>query len=164
MPENKFDNAMRQIVREAIMEVREEMSGAEDLNQYVPKKAFKTLEKLNIALKELAKATGEEHPQLLDTSSGVEFFFDILSDVKIENGVLKWVQEDHEWNSKGPHDEEWNVIRHDDDEGYWFDEYDFKDQVSYLNKCIKKAIKYFQEYSPDMDDDENARDKFLGEL
>lgn len=147
---------------EAVYEVAMEQNG--DLNRFVPKKAFKLIDKLNLALKELATTTGEEHPQLLDMSSGVEFFFDILSDVKIENGHLKWMQSDHEWNSKGPHEEDWNLICYDEDEGYWFSDSDFKDQVGYLNKCIKKAIKYFQEYSPEMDNDEKARDKFLGEL
>jgi hypothetical protein len=32
----------------------------EDLNKYIPKKAFKVVEKLNVALKELARITGEE--------------------------------------------------------------------------------------------------------
>lgn len=134
----------------------------EDLNKYIPKKAFKAVEKLNIALKELARITGEENPELLDTSTGVESFFTVIGEVLIENGHIKWTQEDHEWNSKGPHQEDWCVVREDDETGeIWFDEYDFKDQISYLNKCIKKAIKYFKEYNPEWDDDENKRDKFL---
>lgn len=136
----------------------------ENLNSYIPKKAFKAVEKLNFALKELARITEEENPELLDTSSGVEFFFTVFGDVRIEDGCLKWRQEDHEFNSKGPHDEVWSVVREDEDTGeMWFDEYDFKDQVGYLNKCIKKAIKYFKEYNPDWDDDEEKRDKFLND-
>lgn len=134
----------------------------EDLNKYIPKKAFKAVEKLNVALKELAKITGEENPELLDTSTGVESFFTVIGEVWIENGHIKWTQEDHEWNSRGPQQEDWCVVREDDETGeMWFDEYDFKDQISYLNKCIKKAIKYFKEYNPEWDDDENKRDKFL---
>lgn len=134
----------------------------EDLNKYIPKKAFKAVEKLNVALKELARITGEENPELLDTSTGVESFFTVIGEVWIENGHIKWTQEDHEWNSRGPQQEDWCVVREDDETGeIWFDEYDFKDQISYLNKCIKKAIKYFKEYNPEWDDDENKRDKFL---
>ena len=134
----------------------------EDLNKYIPKKAFKAVEKLNVALKELAKITGEENPELLDTSTGVESFFTVIGEVWIENGHIKWTQEDHEWNSRGPQQEDWCVVREDDETGeMWFDEYDFKDQISYLNKCIKKAIKYFKEYNPEWDDDEDKRDKFL---
>ena len=72
------------------------------------------------------------------------------------------MQEDHDWRSRGPQLEDWCVIREDDETGeMWFDDMDFKDQISYLNKCIKKAIKYFKEYNPEWDDDEDKRDKFL---
>ena len=47
---------------------------------------------------------------------------------------------------------------------YWFDEYDFKDQIKYLRGGIKKAIKYFKEYNIEWDDDENKRENFLGNL
>ena len=135
----------------------------EDLNKYIPKKAFKAVEKLNLALKELARITGEENPELLDTSTGVESFFTVYGEVKIENGHVQWMQEDHDWRSRGPQLEDWCVIREDDKTGeMWFDDMDFKDQISYLNKCIKKAIKYFKEYNPEWDDDdEDKRDKFL---
>ncbi len=157
---NSIDKQLRQIIREAITEVQNE---TEDLNKYIPKKAFKAVEKLNLALKELQKITGDENPELLDTSSGTESFFSMLTDVKIENGHLKWIQTDDGWKNAN-REEDWNVIRYDDDEGYWFDEYSFKDQIKYLNSCIKKAIKYFREYNPEMDDDEKAREQFLGDL
>lgn len=132
-----------------------------DLNQYVPKKAFNQVKKLNANLQSLKELTDEENPELLDTSTGVESFFTIIGDVMIKNGHLRWTQDDQDYNSKGPHEEDWNLIREDDEEGYWFDEYEFKDQVGYLNRCIKKAIKYFQEYTPEMDDNEEERNSFL---
>lgn len=155
---------VRKIIREAIMEVVQEKN---DMNQYVPKKCFKVVDKLNAAMKELQKLTGDEHPSLLDLSSGTEFFFDMLTDVRIENGKLKWTQLDNEYwkKNQAPHEEEWNLIRYDEDEGYWFDEYEFKDTISFLNKCIKRAAKYFSEYNPEtMDDNDTEHDKFLGSL
>lgn len=137
------------------------MERQNDLNQYVPKKAFNQVRKLNSNLSSLKELTDEENPELLDTSTGVESFFTIIGNVKIENGHLRWIQDDQDYNSKGPHEEDWNLIREDDEEGYWFDEYEFKDQVGYLNRCIKKAIKYFQEYTPEMDDNEEERNSFL---
>lgn len=135
---------------------------SEDLNKYVPKRAFKAVEKLNLALKELAALTDDENPELLDLSTGSESFYNIIGDVRIENGRLKWMQEDHDWFSKGPHEEDWNLIRQDDETGeIWFDDLDFKDQISGLNSGIKKATKYFKEYNPDWDDDENKRERFF---
>lgn len=153
---------IRRIIREAITEAVQEQG---DMNQYVPKKCFKAVEKLNAAMKELQKLTGDEHPSLLDVSSGTESFFDMLTDVRIEDGKLKWTQDDNEYWKKdnAPHEEEWNLVRYDEEEGYWFDEYEFKDTVGFLNKCIKRAAKYFSEYNPEtMDDDDDARDRFIG--
>ena len=136
-----------------------------DLNQYIPKKAFRTVEKINNELRELKKMTGEEYPELLDTSSGSEIFFKIISDVTIENGCLKWMEESSDtWRSNRISQEKWNLVRYDEEEGYWFDEYDFKDQISYIRSGIKKAIKYFKEYNPEWDDDESKREDFLGNL
>lgn len=133
----------------------------DDLNKYIPKRAFNAVDKLNKALKELANLTGDENPELLDLSTGSESFFTVIGDVKLINGRLIWTQEDHDYFSKGPHEENWNVVRYDEYEGYWFDDLDFKDQISYLNSCIKKATKYFKEYDIEYDDDDEYREKFL---
>lgn len=136
-----------------------------DLNSYVPKKAFKMVDKVNVELSQLKQLTGDEYPEILDTSSGVEMFIQIISDVVIENGHLKWTEKGgsyHDWDKVSI--EDWNLVRDDEVEGYWFDEYEFKDQISYLRSGIKKAIKYFKEYNPDWDDNDGKREKFIGDL
>lgn len=167
--EDKVRSYIRGIVSEAVNEAMEEtMNGkqtVEDFNKYVPKKAFKMIEKINAALKELKNLTGEDYPILLSTDTGSEWFYEIRGDVTIENGVMKWVEYDTNYGRGKLHKEEWNLVREDDDEGsYWFDEYEFKDQLHYLNSGIRKAIKYFKEYNPEMDDDEKAHDKFINDL
>lgn len=135
-----------------------------DRNKYIPKRVFNAVAKLNQALKEFAEYTGDEYPELLDTSTGTESFFTIKSEIKIENGYITLLQQDA-YNFKGPDEERWNLVREDEDGEIWFDEYEFKDTVGYLNKCLKKAIRYFKEYDPDKyDNDNNKREKFLDSL
>lgn len=154
---------LKQMIAESVKKAL--MESDLDLNKYVPKKAFKAVEKVNMELRQLKEMTQEEYPELLDTSTGSEIFFKIISDVTIENGCLKWMEESNEtWKKNRISEEKWNLVRYDDEEGYWFDDYDFKDQISYLRSCIKKAIKYFKEYNPEWDDDEDKRENFLGNL
>ena len=157
------ESELRRIISESVRRILNEDDS--DLNQYVPKKAFRTVEKVNNELRELKELTGEEYPELLDTSSGSEIFFKIISDVTIENGCLKWTEESNEtWKKDRISQEKWNLVRYDEEEGYWFDDYDFKDQIKYLRGGIRKAIKYFKEYNIEWDDDENKRENFLGNL
>ena len=157
------ESELRRMISESIRRILNEDDS--DLNQYVPKKAFRTVEKVNNELRELKELTGEEYPELLDTSSGSEIFFKIISDVRIEDGCLKWTEESNEiWKKDRISQESWNLVRYDEEEGYWFDDYDFKDQIKYLRGGIKKAIKYFKEYNIEWDDDENKRENFLGNL
>lgn len=157
------ESELRRMIVESVKRIINENDS--DLNQYIPKKAFRTVEKINNELRELKEMTGEEYPELLDTSSGTEIFFKIFSDVTIENGCLKWMEESSDnWRNDGISQEKWNLVRYDEEEGYWFDEYAFKDQISYIRSGIKKAIKYFKEYNPEWDDDENKRENFLGNL
>jgi len=159
LSENKLKQIIAESVKKALME------SDLDLNQYIPKKAFKMVEKVNNELRQLKEMTQEEYPELLDTSTGSEIFFKVISDLTIENGRLKWTEESNEmWKKNRISEEDWNLVRYDEEEGYWFDEYEFKDQISYLRSCIKKAIKYFNEYNPEWDEDENKREDFLGNL
>ena len=157
------ESELRRMISESVKRILNENDA--DLNQYVPKKAFRTVEKINNELRELKEMTGEEYPELLDTSTGSETFFKIISDVTIENGCLKWTEESTEtWKKDRISQERWNLVRYDEEEGYWFDDYDFKDQIKYIRGGIKKAIKYFREYNIEWDDDENKRENFLGNL
>ena len=159
LSENKLKQIIAESVKKALME------NDLNLNQYIPKKAFKMVEKVNNELRQLKEMTQEEYPELLDTSTGSEIFFKVISDLTIENGRLKWTEESNEmWKKNRISEEDWNLVRYDEEEGYWFDEYEFKDQISYLRSCIKKAIKYFNEYNPEWDEDENKREDFLGNL
>ena len=157
-------NILRRRIQNIVESILKEEIGG-DMNQYIPKKAFKMVEKVNMELRQLKEMTGEEYPELLDTSSGTEVFFKVISDVTIENGCLKWTEESGEtWKKDRISEEKYNLVRYDEDEGYWFDEYDFKDQMSYLRGGIKKAIKYFKEYNIEWDDDENKRNEFLDSM
>lgn len=46
-----------------------------NLNQYIPKKVFKIVDKLNDELEALKEMADSQFPELLDTSTGVESFF-----------------------------------------------------------------------------------------
>lgn len=141
--------------------VNEQVGG--NLNDYVPKKAFKMVEKVNSELAQLKQMTQTENAELLDTSTGVEIFYEIIGNVSIENGCLTWIEKGGYGNDKISK-ESWNIVRYDDYEGYWFDEYGFKEQISSIRSGIRKATKYFKEYDTDYDDDENKRSQFLGDL
>ena len=154
-------NALYEKIHRLVESVINEELGT-DMNQYVPKKAFRMVEKINAELRQLKEMTQEEYPELLDTSSGIENFYQIISDVVIEDGHLRWTE--REPFSGKIIEEDWNLIREDDEDGYWFDDYDFKDQISYFRSGIKKAIKYFKEYNPDWDDDEQKHEDFIMEL
>lgn len=157
------ENEIKRIIIESVRRILSET--VEDLNKYIPKKVFKMVEKVNNELRQLKDMTQEEYPELLDTSSGTEIFFKIIGDITIENGCLKWVEESSEtWKKDRISEQNWNLLRYDEEEGYWFDEYTFKDQMSYLRGGIRKAIKYFKEYNPEWDDDENKRENFLDNL
>lgn len=157
MDRNRLYENIHRIVESVL---NEELGG--DMNQYIPKKAFKMVDKINAELTQLKELTGSEYPELLDTSSGSECFFDVVSDVVIENGHMKW-QEREAYTGK-IHVEDWNLVREDEEEGFWFDDYDFKDQVSYLRSGIRKATKYYKEYNMEWDDDEEKQQRFIDSL
>ena len=151
------ESELKHIIAESVKKLLRESDL--DLNQYIPKKAFKMVEKVNNELRQLKDMTQEEYPELLDTSTGSEIFFKIISNVTIENGCLKWMEESNEfWKKDRISEQNWNLLRYDEEEGYWFDEYTFKDQMSYLRGGN------FKEYNPEWDDDENKRENFLDNL
>lgn len=133
----------------------------EDLNQYVPKKAFKMVEKLNAQLKELKELTNQEYPELLDTSMNMEDFTEITSNIVIQNGCMMWTEKDTMMDKTST--QKWNIVIYEDGQ-YWFDEYTFKDMTSYFKDGIKKAIKYYKEYNADYDDDEQKQQEFRNKL
>jgi hypothetical protein len=158
--EKDFKNKVRNIVSEAVRHYLKEEE--ENLNQYVPKKAFRAVEKINQELQDLKNMTGEEYPSLLDTSTGSESFFDVITPVTIENGRICWKERDPYRDKIS--DESWNCVSYDEDEGYWFDDYWFKDAIGGLKSGIKKAIKYYNEYNIEWDDDESKHDRFIDNL
>lgn len=83
-----------------------------------------------------------------------------MTPLHINNGALEWKQKELNKIS----DEHWDIVMYDDIEGYYFDEYGFKDQISYIKQCIKKSIKYFKEYNIEMDDNEDIRTNFIENL
>ena len=106
------ESELKQLIYESVRRILSE--NADDLNQYIPKKAFKMVEKVNNELRQLKEMTGEEYPELLDTSSGTEVFFKIIGDVRIEDGCLKWTEESNEyWKKDRTSQESWKL---DDDE------------------------------------------------
>ena len=151
----------RLIKGKELTSVNEGIENDIDLNTYVPKKAFVAVQKFNRKLNDFRQYTGNDNEEILDTSSGTEWFF-WISELEIKNGALIYDTKDS--FSKKVERESWNFVREDEDEGYWFDMYDFAEHMKYLNKCLNKAIKYFKEYNPDFDDNEKARNNFLSEL
>ena len=156
----RLDERIDRIIRDVLKESIEE-----DKNRYIPKKVFNMVNKLNAELRSLKEMTGEEYPELLDTSTGSEVFFYIIDEIVIDDGCMVWTEKGNSYFDYDEISEERiNLVRYDDDEGYWFDEYEYKDAVKYIRSGIRKAIKYFKEYDPEWDDDDNKRDEFIGSL
>ncbi|MBP5456551.1 MAG: hypothetical protein J6Y37_08630, partial [Paludibacteraceae bacterium] len=93
-----------------------------------------------------------------------EWYFTVIGDVQIIDGKVEWDESELKYGKETKHRESWNVVRYDDEEGYWFDGMYFKDALSGLKSGIKKATKMFKEYNPDWDDDERAYSKFMGSM
>jgi len=161
LSESRFKQLVLETAKQMLREQQDGFDNKENLNKYVPNRCFKTLEKLNNELENFRQRCGEDFPTLLDTSAGTECFFEIVELPTINNGVLTWKENE---TFGGTHTEEWNLVRYDDEEGYWFDNDDFKDQIGYLRSCMKKALKYFEEYDPAFDEDEEKRNSFLNGL
>lgn len=158
---------MKQIgidILEAVGHVTDEY---EDLNKFVPKRCFNKIEAINKELQELKNMTGDEYPELLDTSAGYESFTKIIGPVKIEDGCVVYTEKDDDyWRSnREPTTERERIIDFDEDEQtYYFRDYEWKDVIRYFTNGIRKAKKYFLEYNPEWDEDEEKRDKFLGDM
>ena len=159
---------MKQIGNEIIETINRVVeSNAEDLNKFVPKRCFKKVEAINKELQDLKNMTGDEYPEILDTSAGYESFTKILSPVRIENGEIIYTEEDNDyWHSdRKPSEERSCIVDFDEEEQtYYFRDYEYKDVVDYLTKGVRKAKKYFLEYNPEWDENDTKRENFFNEM
>lgn len=157
-PEKDVEAILKKFIKESI---RHMISESNDLNSLIPKKFFNTLNKFKQEY-ENALQIMDEYP-LLDTSTGIESFYRI-DNIQINNGVLTYTLNYDDYQ-KTRYDEKVNLILYDEDyKEYYFNEDDAKEFLSDIKKGLKKGIKYFKEYNPSYDDNEEQRDNFINNL
>ena len=117
-------------------------------------KLNKKVERLNKFIQSCIDDCGGEHDLYLDNSSTVEgcpeyiepnFFID--KDCRLMQGDEYWCM----------------AAIHDIDEG-WFESYELDDYIKWIKSCVRKGVKYFKMYSPELDDNDEEREKFMNEL
>lgn len=119
-------------------------------------KLQKLVDKFNALRREAIDLTGSDDDIYYDTSStfdsGPEYIGEVSLAVREGFIVMSYeVEETHGWSMR--RERHLNETRYPIEEG-WFDIDIFKDDLSYMTKCVKRAMKYFREVNPDMTDDE----------
>lgn len=160
------ESQLRGMIQEAVRNAIFESDNCGDLNTYVPKKAFKAVDKLNKELNDYRTITGEDVPDLYDNSSTIiGESFGIVGDISIVDGCLVWIEQKLNYHTSKleQSEEKWSLVR--DYEGeIWFDGDELNDHIKYIRGCIRRGVKMFKEYNPEYDDDEEKAEKFFDEL
>ena len=117
-------------------------------------KLNRKVEKLNKFIQSCIDDCGGEHDLYLDTSSTVEGLpehiepnFSISKDMKLMEGE----------------DVICEAACYDKAEG-WYESWELDDYIKWTKSCVRKGVRYFKEYNPELDDDDEAREKFMEEL
>ena len=117
-------------------------------------KLNKKVERLNKFIQSSIDECGGEHDLYLDNSSTVE-------------GTPEYIEPNFSINKQGKLMEGNTVLCdaacYDRAEG-WYESWELDDYIKWTKSCVRKGVKYFKEYSPELDDNDEAREKFLEEL
>lgn len=118
-------------------------------------KAFSKVEKLNIFIADSIRKCGGEHDLYLDNSSTIQ-------------GAPEHVEPNYnikEDNHLYAGDEELcRAIYLEEEDGQWYEDIEFPDMLKWQKACVRRGVKYFKEYNPDLDDNDEAREEFLNNL
>lgn len=124
--------------------------------------ARKKVDKLNQYIRESIKECGGEQDLYLDNSSTVE-------------GAPEYVEPNYSIKADGHlyagDVELCRAIFFDDDEDEdgelvmeWYVDDELDEFLKWEKACVRRGVKYFKKYNPELDDDDEARERFLNNL
>ena len=124
--------------------------------EQIIKRATSKVEKLNEYIREAIKECHGETDLYLDNSSTIE-------------GVPEYVEPNYNIKEDGHlyvGDSELcrAIYSYDDEPDEWYEDEDLADMIKWEKACVRRGVKYFKEYNPDWDDNEEAHDNFMNSL
>lgn len=131
-------------------------------NNYIPKTFINAVNKFKNDYQNAVLYTNDEFP-LLDTSTGAESFYQIKN-MNIDNGQWTYTIVYNDFNNTTFNEKINLILFDDDDKTFYFNKEDAKSYLSDLKRDLKKGLKYFKEYNPSYDDNEEQRNNFLNNI
>ena len=115
------------------------------------KRANRKVEKLNEFIKQSIAECGGEHDLYLDNSSSI-----IGSPEHVEpNYNIK--EDGHLYAGDN---EICRAIYFEEEDGEWAEDWEFPDYLKWEKACVRRGVRYYKEYTSDMDDNEEAFENF----
>lgn len=147
-------NKLRPIIKESINNVIDD--------RIIPKSFINAINKFKQEYIQTVQKIDDDFP-MLDTSSGLESFYQV-KDMEIKDGKWTYTLIYDDYNKTTYHESINLIVFDEDDKTFYFNGEYAKSCLSDLKKDLKKGIKYFKEYNPSFDDNENQRNNFLNNL
>lgn len=147
-------NKLRPIIKESINNVIDD--------RIIPKSFINAINKFKQEYIQTVQKIDDDFP-MLDTSSGLESFYQV-KDMEIKDGKWTYTLIYDDYNKTTYHESINLVVFDEDDKTFYFNGEYAKSCLSDLKKDLKKGIKYFKEYNPSFDDNEEQRNNFLNNL
>lgn len=147
-------NKLRPIIKESINNVIDD--------RIIPKSFINAINKFKQEYIQTVQKIDDDFP-MLDTSSGLESFYQV-KDMEIKDGKWTYTLIYDDYNKTTYHESINLVVFDEDDKRFYFNGEYAKSCLSDLKKDLKKGIKYFKEYNPSFDDNEEQRNNFLNNL
>lgn len=147
-------NKLRPIIKESINNVIDD--------RIIPKSFINAINKFKQEYIQTVQKIDDDFP-MLDTSSGLESFYQV-KDMEIKDGRWTYTLIYDDYNKTTYHESINLIVFDEDDKTFYFNGEYAKSCLSDLKKDLKKGIKYFKEYNPSFDDNEEQRNNFLNNL
>lgn len=147
-------NKLRPIIKESINNIIDD--------RIIPKSFINAINKFKQEYIQTVQKIDDDFP-MLDTSSGLESFYQV-KDMEIKDGKWTYTLIYDDYNKTTYHESINLVVFDEDDKTFYFNGEYAKSCLSDLKKDLKKGIKYFKEYNPSFDDNEEQRNNFLNNL
>lgn len=120
------------------------------------KRATRKVERLNDYIRASIKECGGETDLYLDNSSTIEGLpehveanYNIKDDGHLYAGDTELCRA---------------IDNYEDEPDEWFEDWDFADMLKWEKACVRRGVRYFKEYNPELDEDDEAREEFLNNL
>ena len=147
-------NKLKPIVKESVSNVIND--------KIIPKSFINAINKFKQEYIQTVQKIDDDFP-MLDTSSGIESFYQV-NDMEIKDGKWTYTLVYDDYNKTTYHESINLIVFDEDDKMFYFNGDDAKSYLSDLKRDLKKGIKYFKEYNPSFDDNDEQRDNFLNNL